>query len=512
MIRNIALLFLVGLAIAISSCRKDFDSQPSQGNLEFSKDTVYLDTVFSQIGSSTYQLKVYNRENHTVSIPKIKLGKGNASGYRLNVDGVSGKSFENVELLANDSLFVFIETTIDYQSVINPLYVDELLFDEGVNQQKVQLVTLVQDAVFLFPDKVNNVIETLVLDGEPTELQGRYLSNDELTFTNQKPYVIYGYMAVGSSTNQAKTLTIQAGAKVHFHANSGIIVNPNSSLHINGSLNVEGQPETEVVLQGDRLEPAFEHVPGQWGFIYLRNGSGNHSIQYATIKNGTIGVLVEGVTASNPTLTIENTTIINHSLAGILARLSRINGKNVVTQNCGLSGFIGMLGGVYDFTHCTFANYWSGTRSTPSVWLGNTNFIKFSEEETNFSADFYATFTNCIIYGNKNIELLFEKVEGTVFEYQFQNNLIRFKDDTNTYTGNSLYHFNDTTHYTANIINQDPHFKPEWITVNRMQIGQNSAGIGKALYSGGTSSIPQDIVGVIRANPADIGAYEHIEF
>ena len=51
-----------------SSCRKDFEFSPSTGNLEFSKDTVYLDTVFSNIGSSTYNLKVYNRSNEDIVI------------------------------------------------------------------------------------------------------------------------------------------------------------------------------------------------------------------------------------------------------------------------------------------------------------------------------------------------------------------------------------------------------------------------------------------------------------
>ena len=35
-----------------------------------------------------------------------------------------------------------------------------------------------------------------------------------------KTYVIYGYAGVGAN----KTLTIDAGARIHFRANSGIIV------------------------------------------------------------------------------------------------------------------------------------------------------------------------------------------------------------------------------------------------------------------------------------------------
>src|SRR5690625_3811340 len=111
----------VGLTIIVltllNSCRTDFETEISSGNLEFSKDTVYLDTVFTNIGSSTYNLKVYNRSKKDIHIPSIRLGKGELSNYRLNVDGIPGKDFTDVTLLANDSLFIFIETTLDIEEL-----------------------------------------------------------------------------------------------------------------------------------------------------------------------------------------------------------------------------------------------------------------------------------------------------------------------------------------------------------------------------------------------------------
>ena len=94
------LLVFLGIIATISftSCRNELDFEPSIGNLSFSKETVYLDTVFTNIGSSTYTLKVYNNSNKNISIPKVRLGKGQNSNYRLMVDGVPGKEFENVEL------------------------------------------------------------------------------------------------------------------------------------------------------------------------------------------------------------------------------------------------------------------------------------------------------------------------------------------------------------------------------------------------------------------------------
>ncbi len=149
--------FLCALTLLVfSSCRKDFSVELSSGNLSFSKDTVYLDTVFTNIGSSTYNLKVYNKSNKNISIPSISLGNGENSFYRLNVDGVPGKIFENVEILAKDSLYIFIETTIDFSQVSNPIYTDEIVFESGENLQEVTLVTLVKDAHFLFPSKDSN--------------------------------------------------------------------------------------------------------------------------------------------------------------------------------------------------------------------------------------------------------------------------------------------------------------------------------------------------------------------
>ena len=115
------------LILSVSSYRKDFSTIPSFGQLEFSKDTVFLDTIFTNIGSATYNLKVYNRSNDDITIPNITLERGSVSNYRLNVDGIPGKSFQNIDILAKDSIFIFVETTIDIASVSDPLYTDRIL-------------------------------------------------------------------------------------------------------------------------------------------------------------------------------------------------------------------------------------------------------------------------------------------------------------------------------------------------------------------------------------------------
>ncbi|MFV0566793.1 MAG: hypothetical protein ACK5NB_13290 [Flavobacteriaceae bacterium] len=497
-----------------SSCRKDFEFSPSTGNLTFSKDTVYLDTVFTNIGSSTYNLKVYNKSKNDIVIPTVKLAQGEASNYRLNVDGMAGKTFENVKILAKDSLFIFVETTVNIADFANNgqyLYTDQIEFDSNTNLQKVELVTLVQDAVFIYPnrDETSKIIETLTLniDGETveTELQGRELLPDELTFTNEKPYVVYGFAAVPNN----ETLTIAAGARIHFHENSGLIVSQGASLQVNGtySSNTESL-ENEVIFEGDRLEHDFENTPGQWGTIWLMEGSTNNLINYATIKNATIGILCDGNPTDNTKLQISNSQIYNSGNFGVLGRNTNVTGKNLVVNNSGLSSFAATFGGAYNLTHCTIANYWtnSASRQYPALLLNN----HLTDDDTVYVTDLTeANFNNCIVYGNDTTEILLDEVEDAAvnFNFKFTNCLIRFQN-SNTTTGNN-YNFEDSSYYENNIFNQNPDFfNPN---ENKLIIGEKSAGINMALPTY-ASQVPLDILNVNRTSLPDIGAYQHIVF
>lgn len=509
-------LFFLVFLVLWSSCRKDLEFSLSTGNLEFSKDTVYLDTVFTNIGSSTYNLKVYNKSNSDIVIPSVKLGLGETSAYRLNVDGMAGNVFENLEILAKDSLFVFIETTVDITNLTNAtnyLYTDQIEFDAGNNLQKIELVTLVQDAVFIYPNRDNTtkVIETLTLniDGEiiETDIQGRELLPTELTFTNEKPYVIYGFAA----TPNGETITINPGARLHFHENSGLLVTEGSSIQINGAFSTDQDIlENEVVLEGDRLEPNFSETPGQWSSIWLLDGSINNTIDYTTIKNATVGVLCDGnPDEANNKITITNSQIYNSSAFGILGRNTSINAENVVINNSGQSSFAGTIGGTYNFTHCTIANYWdNGFRQYPSVLLNN--FI-IDEDNNAILADLTeANFNNCIIYGNDNPEIMLDEIEdaAVAFNFKFTNCLIRFEDSNNNFTG-ANYDFNDPTHYEGNLFNQSPDFKDPFL--NELIIGDNSAvnNQGNMTFS---SQVPFDILNVNRTTSPDLGAYQHITF
>ena len=495
-----ALVICIGL-VTLSSCRKDFSTIPNYGNLEFSKDTVFLDTVFTNIGSATYNLKVYNRGKNAITIPTISLENGISSNYRLNVDGIPGKEFNNIDILAKDSIFIFIETTINANNVSDPLYTDRILFDNGNNQQDVDLVTLVQDAHFIYPgkDPISMKIDSLSLDGNATSIQGRFLENSELTITNAKPTVIYGYAAV----KRNKILVIQAGAKVYFHANSGLIIDKGASLKVNGTL------EEKVYFEGDRLEHRFDAIPGQWGTIWMRAGSKENEIKHAIIKNGIIGVLIDSIGSNTaPTLTIENAEIYNNSNFGILARETHIEAYNLVIGAAGQASLAATIGGTYNFTHTTFANFWNnGIRQLPAVLINN--FYVYEDDNGNeitVTKDLYAAnFTNCIFDGNTNIEFLLDKVDGGVFNYNIKNCLITFNDSNNNFSDILEMDFSNSN-YQNNILNGFSDFRNS--QNEDFIIGEESAAIEKAI----PTSFTLDLLGVDRTNSPAIGAYQNIIF
>ena len=479
--------YLYGLAILAclilwSSCRNDFETVASTGNLEFSRDTVFLDTIFSNIGSSTYTLKVYNRSDDDIHIPNVGLGQGESSNYRLNVDGVPGKTFEDVQVLANDSIFIFIETTFDINTTPNPdlsfLYTDQIVFDNGPNQQEVELVTLVQDAVFLFPDQnADGTVETLNLgmddEGNDILIEGFFLEDSELTFTNEKPYVIYGFAAVPSN----KTLNIQPGARIHFHNNAGILVANNASIKANGARSADPEAlENEIIFEGDRLEPSFADVPGQWSAIWCTAGSTDNEFSFVTIKNSIVGIIMDS-NSGPETLRLSNVQIYNTSNFGILARTGDIYGENVVIGNSGQAVLACTFGGNYRFNHSTFGNYWTNSfRNTPAVLLNN--FIQVSETEI-LTAPLNAVFTNSIVYGNEQRELglVQEPNETEQFDFQFVNSLIRFEDPNGEFENDPLY--NDPSFYPGTVFNMDPAFQNTERTNFNIELGVSGAeGIG----------------------------------
>ena len=511
--RFLTRFFLVLIAALLwTACERELDFVPAQPqDLSFSRDTVYLDTVFTNIGSATYNLRVYNKSSKNIAIDQIRLGQGTDSKFRLNVDGMSGQNFQNVELLAKDSMYVFVETTVDIkqfaQNAKEFLYHDQLFFDS----QSVDLVTLVKNAIFLYPEKdADGIKEVLPIgedeDGNIIGIEGFYLEDDELTFTNEVPYVIYGYAGVPSG----KTAVFEAGTRVHFHENSGLIAASESSVHVMGAPSSDPVAmENEVVFEGDRLEPFFEDIPGQWGTMWLTAGSTHHIFKHATIKNATVGILMDYNDESDqPTLVLEQTQIHNSSSVGLWAKTAHIEAKNSVFGNAGYLSFYGNIGGQYEFVHCTFANYWNRSfRNTPTVALDD--YTPISETEIFVQPLQKAHFKNCIIDGNQRIEFIVDQQGEQALNFKLEHSSLRFDTMDQNILSNPYFDFENSTFYNSLYRNintslkdpQDQDFRP---TQDSEVINKGNKTIAE--------EVPSDLAGTSRTEAPDLGAYQHQVF
>ena len=96
---------------------------------------------------------------------------------------------------------------------------------------------------------------------------------------------------------------------------------------------------------------------------------------------------------------------------GLLAQGSNVDAHNLVIRDCGQYLVALNIGGNYNFTHCTFANYWSyyqnRNRNTPSILLNN--YYEGADGNIYIRNLESANFTNCIIYGTLSTEISFQE-------------------------------------------------------------------------------------------------------
>ncbi len=483
--------FLFLFILALSSCRKDFFEESGPGILSFSTDSSLFARVCACFGSSTKKMVVYNPNSNPVTVDNIRLVNDDPNNvYRINVDGQPIENSQGLKIAAKDSMFVFVEVTINPNTLNLPFLVtNQLEFTTNGQSQSIELVAYGQNANFYTP------MDNLFVSGEDTINFSYYSIAENTTWNNDLPHVIYGYVIVEPNA----TLTIEDGTRIYFHKNSGLIIgNPiYGTTNDGGTLIVEGSLNNEVVFQGDRLEEWYADAPGQWDQIWLTQGSKNNSIDYAIIRNGTVGVKVDTLgNASAPTLTITNTLIENCSDIGLFAQGSFVEGVNNVIKNCGRYAMVLNIGGQYEFTHCTFANYYQyGGRSTPSLLLNNYY------EDINGNIQVrdlnQANFINCIIAGNLQHELELQNNAAGEFNYVFDHCLLQLAVDS-----------------SINAINQTNSIKVE----NQMTIFEDIeegnvtlSSKSPAINSGKITSYTIDLLGNIRDNNPDIGAIEKID-
>ena len=428
--RKVAIAFIC-FSIIYSCVKEEIIDSPDV-KLEFSSDTISFDTVFSTIGSITKHFTIRNTYNQAVKINQITLAGGNNSPFRMNVNGIADDRVSNVVLPSKDSIYIFVEVTVDPTNVNNPLLLkDSIVFSINGNIQDVNLEAYGQD-FHLF--------------------KGEVLHSQ--TWENDKPYLIYNSVIVDS----LETLKIKEGCQVHFHKKSSLLVK--------GTLKVEGSLESPVVFQGDRLEEYYENIPGQWGDwlelegggiyilggIHFLVGSKSNEINYAVIKNAHKGIQIDSIVNNDePTLRISNSRVENMTLNCIDARSTSLYASNCVFANSGSYALALLFGGSYEFYHCTVANFYSHyVRNDPALLIKNY----FVYDNVVYAYDLTdANFTNCIIYGDYSPEIIFDHTyNGTKipadFNYHFDHCLLK-----------SLYESQfEPDKFTNSIFDEDPLF------------------------------------------------------
>lgn len=454
------------LTVFTASCTRDEIefSVPSQ-KLAFSGDTLVLDTVYNQVRSETYAVKIYNRENKDIKIPRIFLEGGSASPYRINIDGRPGTAFTDVPLRKKDSLYIFVEIAPNASSA-EAVAEDRIQIAHPVGNQHITLLSVVQDVEFFIS----------------TKSQPRILSQDT-QWNSNKAKLIYGDLKLADG----KTLTVSEGTKVYFHKNANLKIGKNAQLIASGDLG------REVIFRGARNDARYDTLPLNWGGIQLEQGA-MAQLNYTKIFGGTTGLELNHASA-----TIDNTIIHTFQHYGILGINATVNAKNLVLSNCGEANLGIFKGGNYQLTHATLSNYWELNGALPGMGIFAAN--EFKNGTATEQASLVLTLKNSIVHAARNNAIFFKPTSGQTFTYLLENCLL--KHDAAT----AGFLFENNTSVINSIKNQDPKFENYFTQKLNLRLKADSPAKGKG-KAATALLVPQDIVKVNRTTNPSIGAYQ----
>jgi hypothetical protein len=464
------LLFIFACCFFACEESDDFSSNPNL-RLSFSTDTLRFDTVFTGFGSATRRLLVRNPNNNSLTIQSVELAGGGASCFRINVDGVSGTTVNNVDILKKDSIYVFVEVTVNPQNSNAPMLVrDSIRFNLNGRMQYVQLEAVGQNVVWW---------------------KGGMRITRDTVLTAERPLLVYDSIVVDTNA----ILTIEKGVRAYFHKGAGMTVY--------GSVNIRGTMEEPVVFRGDRTDNIFttvpyDRIPGQWEGIVFDSISNNNRFEYFYLRNSIKGVWFNASEPSAKKALFYNSIIQNTNLHGLYAVNANIDFYNSLFANAG-GAVVKLIGGTYTFLHCTLANYmsWWGMRKDAALIIGNV-----SDDGERYIEMNSCEFRNSIIAG-----LGFSEIK-------FQNKLYSAEKEINYYFENCLIKSNgEDDQQLVNIIwNVDPEFSNINKDINyyySYEPDSISPVINKA-NAAFSAPLPLDIRGIPRLNDdaPDMGCYE----
>lgn len=468
------------IGISLTSCKKE--TLDTKSAISFSNDTLTFDTLFTTLGSTTKFFTIKNTQKQSIKISNIRLGGGAASSYRINVDGDAGTSFDDIVIPAKDSIYVFVEVTINPSQANLPfILLDSIQFTTNGIAQQVILQAYGQNAHFFNADS----IETNTI------------------WNNDLPYVILNYLQIKPGVS----LTINEGCTVYFGGGAAMIVE--------GELNVNGTDTSNMVtFRGVRLDKdvagrSYDEFPGQYaGLFFIRGSKGD--LKYLNMRNSAYGINVGNIkTSANladnlfqlqnmnlsnaPEVSIVNSKIYNHAFYGIFGFFGKIYAENVLGYSCG-KNIVGLYtGGVYDFVHCTFyarGNAYVSHAKDPMFYVNN--YFIYDISQPAIKADTTkAAFVNCILYGTLEEEIVADGLTSNPnkIDLTFTNSVLKTKATLNP----PIF---------INCKKEDPQFIE--IFKNNYKLKATSPCSNFGIDAG----VTVDLEGFSRNIPPDVGAYE----
>jgi hypothetical protein len=450
--------------ICLSSCKKEGFITDSNALLRTSVDTLFYDTVFTSVGSITQSFKIFNPNNKKLKLSNVQLMGGSNSFFKMNVDGFASSNVEDIEINANDSIYVFAMVNINPSNANLPFVVqDSIKINYNGNTRFVQLQAYGKNAIFLKDNQITT----------------------DTTWKNDMPIVVIGALTVQPTVK----LTIEKGTRIYLHANAPMLVN--GTLHAVG----EKFDSTKIVFTGDRLDEPYKDFPGGWPGIYFLDNSINNIMQYCVVKNAYQGVIVQNPSTNlNPKLIINECILDNIYDVALGATNSWVNANNCLITNSGYNIYL-TAGGNYNFNHCTVASFGNYYLQHKYPVLNISNVVNSTT-----SNDISASFTNCIFYGEGGLpedEIAIKKQGTTLFNVTFNNSLYKLKNsepNTANFIGSKLK--NITPDFDSiNISNRYYNFR----------LKGNSAAINK----GSNTGLLIDLDGNNRSiGLPDLGCYE----
>ena len=481
-------LFIIFILTNFFACKDDFEdySVNPQGLLTFSVDTLSFDTVLTTVNSPVLAFRVYNKNAKPLLISSVRLSEGESSGFKISVDGMAGTFFENVELLAKDSILVLVDVKPKENGQYTPtLLNDYIVFETHNIQQKVVLEAYGQD-VYTW--------------------RGAVISSDSV-LSNKKPYLIYD------------SLVIDAGATVEIEEGSVFYMHNNADLIVQGTIRVKGSVEKPVVFRGSRtdymISIPYDLIPGQWGGIRFASESYDNELENMQIRNGSYGMDLE--VCDDPQrnkLRMKNLVLTN--VSGTL--LQAVN-CNIIAENCEFSNaknaLLYLVGGKHRFTHCTIANLylynpqlgWANSDNETLV-LTETYWHPDSPDPLNFPL-IESKFFNTVVWGGKyrsTSGIRIERNSGSEITYFFQNCLLPNEGTNDEYFVDCLFQVDPLFRKTdANDLERNRWYPSFDFRLQKDSPAKDAANIEVA------SQIPYDLRGNPRLTDGhpDIGAYEY---